>query len=119
MLDALAEMQAQRQVLFMDKEAMRDQVLTNEIRQALDSIDAEFDGQEKAVAANIAELESAVKAQVLAHGATVKGAVLQACWTKPREAWDTKALNGYAAAHPEIEKFRKGGEPSVSIRTVK
>lgn len=118
MLDALAEMQAQRQVAEMDKQAAMESIFTPEIKAQIADIEAEFSGKTEALAANIAELETVVRTQVIALGTTVKGATLQACWTKPRVSWDTRALDGYATAHPEIEKFRKEGEPSVSIRTV-
>lgn len=63
-------------------------------------------------------LTEAVKASVIAEGESVKGERLQAVWVKGRTSWDTKALDGYSAAHPEIERFRKVGEPNVTIRTV-
>jgi len=49
----------------------------------------------------------------------VKGRELEAVYVKGRISWDNKALDGYAAAHPEIGAFRKQGDPSVSIRGVK
>ncbi len=33
-----------------------------------------------------------------------------------RSSWDTKALTGYAAAHPEIEQFKKETEVEPSIQ---
>jgi len=118
MLDALAEMQAERDLLDNDKQRAIDAILTPEIVKAVADISAEFAMKGEGLQANIAELEAAVKAQVLAHGETIKGARLQACWTKGRVSWDTKMLDGYAAAHPEIARFRKEGDPSVSIRMV-
>lgn len=50
---------------------------------------------------------------------SVKGERLQAAFTKGRTTWDTSALSGYALAHPELEKLKKVGKPSVSIREVK
>ncbi len=41
-----------------------------------------------------------------------------AVWSKGRETWDTKSLDGYALAHPEIASLRKVGDPSVSIRKI-
>ena len=55
---------------------------------------------------------------VKAAGETVKGDRLMLVYGKPRETWDTKALTGYAAAHPEIERFKKVGEPTVTVRTM-
>jgi hypothetical protein len=115
MLDALSFADAQGLVLEVDKEAAIDKVITPEIRAQISDIEAEFSQKIAAVNANIAELERTVKSEVLAFGATIKGSALQAVWSKPRVSWDTKALDGYAAGHPEIAQFRKEGEPSVRI----
>lgn len=56
---------------------------------------------------------------VLEKGESIKGELLQAVFSTGRTTWDTKALVGYAVAHPEIEKLKKVGKPSVSIREVK
>lgn len=41
----------------------------------------------------------------------------RATYRKPsiRTSWDNKALNGYAAAHPEIEQFRKEANVKASV----
>lgn len=75
-----------------------------------------YEAGQKETQARIAELRDKIKAGVLVLGRTVKGVGAQAIWIKPRVSWDTKALSGYAAAHPEIDQFRKVGKPSVSIR---
>ena len=49
----------------------------------------------------------------------LKGSLLHAIYAAGRASWDTKALEGYAVAHPEILQFKKVGEPSVSIREMK
>lgn len=118
MLDQLAELQAAQGLIDMNKQALIDSVLTPEIRARLAEIDAEFAPQIEAVAANIAGLTDEIKAEVIAAGESVKGNHLQAVYTKGRVSWDTKALDGYATAHPEIASFRKVGEPTVSIRKV-
>ena len=115
-LDALDELQQQLILLGADKQALIDQVLTPDIRRKLDEIENEFADKSQTVSAKIAELESAIKAGVIDCGATVKGKYLMAVFTKGRVSWDTKALDGYAAAHPEVAQFRKEGAPSVSIR---
>ena len=117
-LDQLAELQAQQDYLALKKQELIDAVLTAEIKAKLSEIEAEFAPGAEAVAANIAAMTTEVKADVIAAGSTVKGAHLQAVFSKGRVSWDTKALDGYAAAHPEITPFRKEGEPSVSIRKV-
>ena len=116
LLDALSEMQSQRSVIDLRKQEMIDSVLTPEIKQKVAEIEAEFSPQYPAVDENIARLTEQIKDAVLTEGATVSGEYLQAVWVKGRTSWDTKALEGYAAAHPEIMQFKAEGNPSVSIR---
>ena len=114
-IEQLKNLDAQREIIRLDKQKAIDAVLTDEIKAKLAAIDAEFDPLTDAVNETIGVLESEVKTAVLSHGASVKGAYT-AVFYKGRVSWDTKALNGYAAAHPEIEQFRKVGNPTVSIR---
>jgi len=65
------------------------------------------------------ELVKAVKEAVIKHKESVKGEELHAIYNKGRVSWDTNALTGYAASHPEINEFKKVGKPSVTIREVK
>ncbi len=116
MLDALDELHQQLILLGADKQALIDQVLTPEIRRKLDEIEDEFSDKSGAVLEKISDLENAIKQDVIAEGATVKGKYMMAVFTKGRISWDTKALDGYVVAHPEVAQFRKEGAPSVSIR---
>jgi hypothetical protein len=115
-LKKLETFYGQRDALDGDKQALVDQVLTPEIKKRLDEIDAEFSAKAEAVEANIAGLEAEVKADVLAHGESVKGEGVQAVWSKGRMTWDSKGLASYSESHPEILEFQKTGEPSVSLR---
>jgi hypothetical protein len=126
-LNQLDEFQAQKALLDLDKKQMIEDVYnklyTPEIRQALDEIkkaeadiNAEFAIKSEAVDENIARLTEEIKADVLQIGSTVKGDHMMAVWSKGRVSWDTKSLDGYVVAHPEVAQFRKEGGPSVSIR---
>ena len=117
-LEALAELMAQEDVIRLQKEALKATVLTDEIRQQLADIDLEFASQEEAVSELIATTRTEVMAAVLTHGASVKAERMQAVWSKPRTKWDTKGLEGYAVAHPELLRFRAHGQASVSFRKV-
>ncbi len=117
-LDRLANYQAQKEVLKLDKQALIDQVITAEIKARLDEIDAEFAGRLEAVDANIEKLEEEIKEDVIKHGATVRGTFLMAVWNKGRVSWDTKRLEVFAQYHPEILGYRKQGQPYISIRTL-
>lgn len=118
LLDALYEAHAQRDALALREAAAINTVLTPEIISQIDAIKLEFASQHDAVIANIAELETTIKTGVLEYGETIKSTSMQAVWAKGRVSWDTKRLDGYAAAHPEIAQFRNVGDPSVSIRRV-
>jgi uncharacterized protein with PIN domain len=118
MLNELSELQAQVDLLAIDKQRAVDAVLTPEIKAALADIEAEFTGMGAEATRQIDYLTQSIKTSVLALGETVKATGIQAVYTKGRESWDSKGLAGYAVAHPEIEVFRKIGEPSISIRRV-
>ena len=115
LLDQYAEIKSQADLLRLDKETRRQMVLAT-VQAELDALDAEYDPALEAAAEKLTTLESQIKAQAITRGETVKGNYFSAIFTKPRVTWDTKGLDGYAVAHPEIVAFRKIGDPSVSIR---
>lgn len=121
MLDRLANMQAQADVFRMHFDKLRDDitpVIPPEIKAQLDEIEADRTAAIASLHAGITNLETKIKIGVLEAGESVKGTYLHAVWSKGRVSWDTKALDGYAVAHPELIGFRKAGDPSVSIRKV-
>ena len=89
------------------------------VQDELDAISAEFTPRLTAVSNKFTALETEIKAAVKAQCKTEKGERWQFVFSKGRVSWDTKALDGYSAAHPEILQFKAEGEPSVSIRAVK
>ena len=103
-------------VINQEKQALIDQVLTPEIKEKLAEIDAEFDPKVEEIAQQKSALEAEIKQEILEAGRTIKGTYHSFVWSKPRVSWDTKALDGYALAHPEITQFRTEGSPSVSVR---
>jgi hypothetical protein len=114
-LEQLKELDAHREIIRLDKQAAINSVLTDEIKTQLRAIDAEFDPITENINNTVGVIEAEIKEAVLSHGVTVKGAYT-AIYANGRVSWDTKALDGYAAAHPEIERFKTTGSPSVSIR---
>lgn len=99
-----------------EKQALIDQVLTPEIKEKLAEIDAELDPKVDEISQQKSMLEAEIKQEILQAGRTIKGTFHSFVWSKPRVSWDTKSLDGYAAAHPEIAQFRIEGSPSVSVR---
>ncbi len=116
LINRWTDLQAAADLLRLDKENKRKAIITPEIQAQLDELDEEFDPLLEQALANVKSLAEDIKVAVIATGATVKGDLVQAIYTKGRVSWDTKALDGYAAGHPEIIQFRKEGEPSVSLR---
>ena len=114
LLEKLTALYAKRDLLSLDKKA----AIPAEVQTVLDEIEAEYAPKQEVINSEITEIETAVKSAVLEAGETAKGGALQAVWSKGRASWDTKSLDGYLKAHPELEEFRKQGEPSVSIRKV-
>lgn len=112
MLEKLTELYAKRDLLNLDKK----RAIPAEVQTILDEIEAEFAAPLVAVVNEITELEMKIKETVIATGETAKGGALQAVYDKGRTSWDTKTLNGYIKAHPELADCRKQGDPFVSIR---
>ncbi len=117
MLDELAELRDQENVLRLDYAAMHASILAP-VQAEIAALDAEYMPKSEAIATRIAEMETAVKAAVLAHGASVKGAHLHAIWTKGRVSWDSKKLDGLMIAVPQLKECRSEGAPSVSLRNI-
>ena len=117
-LNELYEKKAALEVVRLEKEKLIDSVLTPEIRKQIADIEAEFADKTMVVNADIQTIEAEIKQAVVSEGETVKGDYLMAVFAKGRVSWDTKALDGYVAAHPEVAQFRKVGDPSVSIRAL-
>ena len=117
-LDRLADLKAKRVLLMSKKQELMDSVLTPGIVTQLAAIDEEFAPGIGAITSKAAELEVRIKEEVIVHGETIKGNLLQAVWSKARTSWDTKGLNGYLVNNPELNQFKKIGKPSVSIRKV-
>ena len=91
--------------------------MTKEIRNQLEAVDQEFDKEFTTLKDIANKLEIEIREEVLITGVGVKKTVSNygVSFVKGRVSWDTKALEGYAAAHSEIDKFKKIGKPSVRI----
>ena len=117
-LEKLTELYAQRDLLHIAHDEARDAAIPEEVETALADVDAEFTPKLDAIDQKISALEEDAKAAVLSEGATVKGNVLQAVYTKGRVSWDNKKLEGLMMIVPQLEGARSIGQPSVSIRKI-
>ncbi len=64
----------------------------------------------------VAELESALKEEVLRIGKSARRGGVQAIFRRGCVTWDSKGLVRYAEANPEVEQFRRVGRPTVIVR---
>jgi len=69
----------------------------------------------------LATLEKSIKTHVKDTGetASIDGARITVTNPKkPRVRWDTKALEGFAAAHPELMALRSESMPAPAVRII-
>ena len=118
-LDELAEVQAAQDAIRLAKKDRLAELLTAEQRQQFADIEAEAALRLADCSETEQQLVEIIKAATLETRQSVRGRRLQAIWQKGRISWDTQALDGFAVAYPDVNRFREEGQPSVSIRTVK
>ena len=115
-IDGLEDLYAQREFLSAEKSKLLEVAIPPEVKAIIADIEAEFEDKTEVVNSQISEVETTAKELVIQEGATVKGNLIQAVYSKARVTWDSKILEGLAIAMPEIEKAKKTGSPSVSFR---
>jgi hypothetical protein len=112
-LDQLADLYTRQEGLRLAREA----ALPPALKKLLQKLEERFGPQQAILEREAEHLVADIKAAVIAHGASVKGARLHAVYVSGKPSWDGRALQGYAAAgHTEILLFRGQGKPSVTIR---
>lgn len=117
-LDQYAELQVERTKVARQEQDLFDSVLTPEIKAKLDDIRAEFEPMLQSLDEKIVGLADQIEAETLAKGDTVKGSLAMAVFNKGRVSWDSKKLEGFLKAHPELEDCRTQGKPYITLRAV-
>lgn len=118
-LDRLNQLQQDVMDLRQRKALAIAKAIPDDVKVLLTQIDQTFDDHITSADESIRLLRDAIGGAVLELGQSVKASALHAVYASGRVSWDTKALDGYAAAHPEVSQFRKQGEPVVSIRPIR
>lgn len=116
-LQRLTNLRGAADVTRLDYEAKHAEIL-KQVQAELDALDAEYQPLIEAANENIAALENEIKTDVLLHGESVTGGSYRATYSQGRISWDNKGLAKYAEAHPEVTKFRKQGQPIITLRVV-
>lgn len=96
--------------------AFRQMDITAKVRPELDALDAELLPRVKALQEELARLEAALKEGVRAGGRSFYHRSFRVLYSRPRVTFDSKGLQVYAETHPEVNRFRKVGQPVVSLR---
>ena len=111
-LDKVADYRVGIQMLTNDKITLIDSITPKEVKDKIAEINTKID----LLTADIERWQEVIRETVIEVEDTIKGNGIMATYNKGRTTWDSKGLEGYAVAHPEILKFRTLGKPSVSIR---
>jgi hypothetical protein len=121
MMTQLEELYARRDLTAMEHEQAVNELIPADIRSNIEALNADYDSTMEEINDAIRAAEEQIKVAVLKAGETIKGKRYQAIWFKPRVSWDDKRLEEYFRANdPDaLERMRKVGKPSVSIRQVK
>jgi uncharacterized protein YifE (UPF0438 family) len=86
------------------------------VQAQLDALDAETTARLKQLEELVEAAELAVKQAVVGYGRSYTRGRVKATFYRPSVTFDNKALQEYAATHPEIEQFKKVGQPRATIR---
>ncbi len=108
----LSDMQA-------EMEKARQDAIPQEVREQLETIEAEYQPKLDALREKLKSLEDEVKERVLNTGSTLKGNVVMAVYRKGSTKWDEKHLERLAAEYPRILEAKVEGKPSVAIQRIK
>ena len=94
-------------------------LIPEDLRKELESLKGQREISLATLLLNETSLTKKVKSLNVQHESSVKGEDLSAIFNKGRVTWDSKGLEGFMVAHPEIEAFRKVGKAYCTIRKVK
>ena len=100
-------------------ERARQDAIPPEVREQIETIEAEYQPKLDALREKLKSLEDEVKGQVLNTGSTLKGNVVMAVYRRGSTKWDEKHLERLAAEYPRILEAKIEGKPSVAIQRIK
>lgn len=105
------------QALTEQYEALKEQALPQEVKDALSKLELEMAPAIHSAQSEYEEAEKVVKAIVAEElQETLRGDTLMAVYTPPGASWDSKKLEGFALAFPRLLEARKETSAKVTIR---
>ena len=100
-------------------EKARKDAIPQEVREQLETIEAEYQPKLDVLREKLKSLEDEVKEQVLNTCSTLKGNVVMAVYRRGSTKWDEKHLERLATEYPRILEAKIEGKPSVAIQRIK
>ena len=102
-----------------EMERARQDAIPPEVREQIETIEAEYQPKLDVLREKLKSLEDEVKEQVLNTCSTLKGNVVMAVYRRGSTKWDEKHLERLAAEYPRILEAKIEGKPSVAIQRIK
>lgn len=102
-----------------EMERARKDAIPQEVREQLETIEAEYQPKLDVLREKLKSLEDEVKEQVLNTCSTLKGNVVMAVYRRGSTKWDEKHLERLAIEFPRILEAKIEGKPSVAIQRIK
>ena len=102
-----------------EMERARQDAIPPEVREQIETIEAEYQPKLDVLREKLKSLEDEVKEQVLNTGSTLKGNVVMAVYRRGSTKWDEKHLERLATEYPRILEAKVEGKPSVAIQRIK
>lgn len=97
---------------------MRDDMIPEDVKVKIRELAEEMAPKVASMSNELAKMELELREMVAAYGQTVTGLKFQVVYISPKPVWNEKALDGYAAAHPDILQLKSMSEPKTQIRTI-
>ena len=117
---ALDQLAVSRQKLedLQAKKSQKINEVMREIQPKIKEIDEDFADTENSLRSDVETLEKEIREATISSAVSVKGKFLHSVYNKGRITWDTKGLEGFAKAYPEVKDFKKEGAPFITIRPI-
>lgn len=97
---------------------MREELIPEDVREKIKELGEEMAPKVASMAEEVEKAEAELRQMVASYGQTVTGLRFQVVYISPKPVWNEKALEGYAAAHPDILALKSMSEPKTQIRAV-
>ena len=102
-----------------EMERARQDAIPPEVREQIETIEAEYQPKLDVLREKLKSLEGIVKQLALDLETTMKGNVVMVVYRRGSTKWDEKHLERLAAEYPRILEAKVEGKPSVAIQRIK